>query len=131
MRSVLIASLLLAPLAFTVPAVASQPSVDAIPSTHNLQLSTGVTSPAITERDTHIEVPSSLFADGLPDLERVDLKLRLDREGRAENIRVVNSDDPYLNAPVVAAVRQFRWRPARLDHHTIPIGLNLRVRVHM
>ncbi|MGA9783892.1 MAG: energy transducer TonB, partial [Terracidiphilus sp.] len=59
-----------------------------------------------------------------------ELKLEVGRHGQAEGIRMVASSDPMLNKPVLKAVRQFRWSPARLDHHNIPVPVNLTVLVN-
>ncbi|MFZ0746450.1 MAG: TonB family protein [Terracidiphilus sp.] len=124
MRPIELVSLLLGMLALPIAAVASSPTIDVTASMHHSQFSTGITPVRILERPKSVIAPDP-YVNGLSDLVRVNLNLDVDREGRAADIRVINSDDPYLNTAAVAAVRQFRWRPARLDHHSITVPLNL------
>jgi len=57
----------------------------------------------------------------------VVLELNLDEQGKPEDIQVVKSVNPTLDADVVDAVRQFRWRPAKLDHQPVATDLTLKV----
>jgi TonB family protein len=57
------------------------------------------------------------------------VKLNIDRDGTAQDIQVVNSSNPALDASVVDAVRKFRFRPAKLDDQAIPVDMNLTVKV--
>jgi TonB family protein len=59
----------------------------------------------------------------------VVLKLNVDETGSPTHIEVVQSLDPTLDARVVEAVSQSRWRPAVLDNQTIPMNVNLTVEV--
>jgi len=131
MRHTLLTGLLLVPLALAAPAFASRSAVDVMNSTHGLAVSTGVIHAKILSHANDIYVPAVSQFSWFPSPAQVDLKLEVSKKGRAQDIQILSSDDPFLNAPVVAAVRQFRWRPAKLDHRTIPIDLNLRVRVHL
>jgi hypothetical protein len=42
---------------------------------------------------------------------------------------VLNSISPSVDSHVIAAVRQFHWRPAVLDNQAIPLTVNLTVDV--
>jgi hypothetical protein len=59
----------------------------------------------------------------------VVLKLNLDETGTPNNIQVIQPITQQVDARVVAAVKQFRWRPAVLDNQTIPVDLKLVVEV--
>jgi TonB family protein len=60
----------------------------------------------------------------------VVLALTVDAKGNAENIRVVKSADPDLDARVVTGVSQAHFRPAKLDNQAIPVDLNMIVQVN-
>jgi TonB family protein len=125
MRSILAASVLLSPLFLTAAAVASTPANDASASTPVQSVSTGVI-PAQILQSSNIEVPS--FAS-LPADTAFVVQLNVDADGDARDIQVVKSFNPELDAPVVAAVRKFRFRPATLDNQVIPITMDLTVQV--
>lgn len=129
MRHTLLASALLALLVLPLAAFASQPAIDATTSTRQPRITTGVLDAAVLQHPKRIHVPLDALDPAYPSLAQVDLKLDLNKKGRAQDVRVVSSDDPFLNASVVAAVHRFHWRPARLDHRAIPTTVDLRVLV--
>ncbi len=123
MRRILAASILLSPLFFTASAVASTPANDASASTPARPVSTGVI-PAQVLYSTGIELPSTTSVPGGAE---VVLELNVGEDGTARDIQVVKSVNPQLDAPVVAAVRKFRFSPAKLDHQAIEVPLSLTV----
>ncbi len=125
MRRILAASLLLSPLFLPAAAVASQPVKDASASTQDRRVSTGVIAPNLIHTTDIIVSPE--FAATLQDDSKVVLKLNLDAQGKPEDIQVINSTDPTLDAGVVDAVRQFRWRPAKLDNQPVATDMLLNV----
>ena len=125
MRRILAASILLSPLFFTALAVASTPANDASASTPARPVSTGVI-PAHVLYSTGIELPSTATVTN--DAEVV-LELNVGEDGKARDIQVVKSVNPQLDAPVVAAVRKFRFSPAMLDNQAISVPLSLTVTV--
>ena len=128
MRRIIAASLLLSPLFIPAAAVASQPvKDDASASTQVRPVSTGVTAPRILHT-TDIMVPEGLNSRLLDD-STVVLKLNVDEQGKPEDIQVVNAVNPALGADVIDAVRQFRWRPAKLDNQPVATDLTLKVLV--
>ena len=129
MRQMFSASLLLALLAIPTAAVASVPAIDASNLNAVNDVSTGVTPVKIARFTRHIMVPSTSMIE-FPSDAMVRLRLRVNQHGRTMDARIINSDDPYLNKPVLAAVRKMRWDPARLDHHAISDGVNLTVMVN-
>jgi TonB family protein len=125
MRRILAASILLSPLFFTALAVASTPANDASASTPARPVSTGVI-PAHVLYSTGIELPSTAT---VPNDAEVVLELKVGEDGKARDIQVVKSVNPQLDAPVVAAVRKFRFSPAMLDNQAISVPLSLTVTV--
>lgn len=126
MRRILAASLLLSPLFLPAAAIASQPvKDDASASTQLRPTSTGVTAPNLVHTTDIIVSPD--FAATLRDDLKVVLELNVDELGKPADIQVINSNNPTLDANVIDAVRQFRWRPATLDKQPIPIDLTLNV----
>jgi TonB family protein len=125
MRRILAASILLSPLFFTASAVASTPANDASASTPARPVSTGVI-PAHVLYSAGIEL---LSTTSVPSGAEVVLELNVGEDGKARDIQVVKSVNPQLDAPVVAAVRKFRFSPAKLDHQSISVPLSLTVTV--
>lgn len=121
MRKILIASLLAAPL--LVPAVS--PAEDASIATPARLTSTGVSSARLV-RTTGVAVSPEVASTLPPDAKFV-LKATVDEQGMAENITVVKSENPTLDASVVDAVKQFRWEPAKLDNKAVSMPLTLNV----
>lgn len=128
MRHNLAASILLSPLLFTAAAVASSPATDVPASTHVRAVSTGVTFPKVIST-TDIDIPSNAFNAWSPASAEVVLQLKVDEKGAVQDAQVVKSLNPQLNAPVLAAVRNFRFRPATLDKQAVPIDMNLVIQV--
>jgi TonB family protein len=127
MRNTIIASLLLSPMLFSAAANASSPKDDATASTPIHRVSTGVTPPHIIH-SAAIQL-SSTSMELIPNDAEVQLNLKVDENGKAQDIQVVKSVNPMFDARVVEAVRQFRWSPATLDQQAIPLDLNLIVTV--
>jgi TonB family protein len=126
MRRILIASLLLVPSLFPAAAVATQPKDDSSALTQVRRISSGVTSPLIVNT-ANVSFPPDTFDRVLPKETQVVLQLNIDEKGRAQDIQVVKSANPAVDERVIAAVRQFRWRPATLDKQAIPIDVTLKV----
>jgi hypothetical protein len=127
MRSVLIATLLLAPMASVLTARASEPAKNTIPSLSAVQVSTGVRAATLVRDPKEINVPLNDLTADFPKRAQVDFTLNVDKDGRAQNIQLVSSNDPYLNGPAYSDVLRMQWRPARLDHHSITDPVDLRM----
>jgi|SRR5277367_1050515 len=131
MRRILVTSLL-SSLALTAAASPSTPANDAsAPTPESVQVrpvSTGVTDPELVY-STRIEIPAAEISDTLPNPARAVLKISLDRTGSPKSIQVAKSINQQVDARVIDAVRQFRWSPAVLDNHAIPMEMNLIVEV--
>jgi TonB family protein len=128
MRHNLAASILLSPLLFSAAAVASSPATDAPASTHLRPVSTGVVYPQLVS-STDINLPSNTFNAWSPASSEVVLQLKVDATGAVQDAQVVKSLNPQLNAPVLSAVRNFRFRPATLDKQAVPVDMNLVIQV--
>ncbi|MGA2675012.1 MAG: TonB family protein [Terracidiphilus sp.] len=126
MRRILVASLLLSPMLFTAAAFASPAMDDASASTQLLPISTGV-KPAKIVHTTNIEFPSDTFSETIPNDTEVVLTMNVDEKGTPQNIQIVRSADKFLDARVLEAVSQFRFRPAMLDKKPIPTDMTLNV----
>jgi protein TonB len=88
-------------------------------------VSTGVIPPTLVHTTDIIVSPE--FRENVQDDSKVVLKLNLDQQGKAEDIQVIQSVNPTLDREVVDAVRQFRWRPAKLDNQPVPTDVTLKV----
>ena len=127
MRRKLALTLALCSMLFPVAAVASQASTDAVVTTTNLRVSTGVKAPVVLDT-AEISLPPNML-DTLPVGAQVGLALTVDRYGVPQNIRVVKSLNQSLDASVVDAVRQFRFLPGSMDNEPVPVDLNLTVTI--
>lgn len=128
MRRIQVASALLFPLLCTAAAVASSPATDAPASTSTLRVSTGVT-PAEIIYAPHITLPEDETAQGFPNITEIVVHMNVDETGKAQDVKVVRSLYPTLNENVVDAVRQFRFRPAKLDDQAVPVDMNLKIQL--
>jgi len=125
MRRIIAAGILMSPLFLTATAIASTPASDADALTTSRPVSTGVV-PAEIVYAPGIQLP---FTALVPNDAEVVLKLNVGEDGQARDIEVIKSESTTLNAPVIEAVRKFRFRPATLDKQAIEIPMNLTVTV--
>ncbi|HXR38957.1 MAG TPA: TonB family protein [Terracidiphilus sp.] len=125
MRRILIASVLFSPLFFCAAVTATPLAVDDVVSSTTRPISTGV-KPARILSSTNIDLSSST-EDAIPYNAEVVLTLNVDKNGQPQDVQVVQSESPFLNEPVAAAVRQFRFRPAMLNH--IPVATDMTLTV--
>ena len=126
MRRILITSLLLSPMLFTASAVASHPGSDASAPTQDLRVSTGVTAPSLLSSSN---IDLSPYTESLPNKSSVVLSIKVDEQGRPNDIQVVKPKNPILDERVVDAVSKFRFHPAMLDEQAVPVNMNLTVNV--
>jgi len=126
MRRILIASLL-SSVALTAAAAPTKPANDASTPT-NVVVSTGVNPPQLVTPGA-LHVSSNDDLSSYPSPAEVVLKVNVDATGTTSHVEVVHSLTPDLDARVVRAVSQLRWRPAVLDNQTIPASVNLVVQV--
>ncbi|MGO9337156.1 MAG: TonB family protein [Terracidiphilus sp.] len=125
MRRILAASILISPLFLTAAAHATQPVTDTPASTPARPISTGVI-PAHVLYSPDVDLTPAA-AQTLPQDAEVVLTLNVNEKGQAENVEVVKSPSHYLDGPVAAAVRQYRFRPAMLDDQPVAVPMTLTV----
>ena len=124
MRTVLAASLLLSPMLYVASAAAATPNTNVL-GTQDHRVSTGITSPVILDSiNIHVPPTQSLSKDT-----KVVLSMNVDEKGNAQNIHVIQSANPVLDARVVAAGSQSRFRPAKLDNQSVPMNIDLVVKI--
>jgi protein TonB len=127
MRRILVASLL-SSFALTAAAADTKPLNDASTPATLPAVTTGVTA-AQLRYAAKIELPYTPELADTPNPAKMVLKVNVDDTGSPTHVEVVQPLSPTIDARVVQAVRQFRWRPAVLDNQTIPIDVNLIVEV--
>ena len=114
----LLSSLSLGAVAATGPSV--EVSASAAPA--------GVTSPRLVF-SRPITITSDELPKAFPNPARVVLKFDLDETGSPRNIHVAEALTQPVDARVMAAVRDFRWTPAVINNHAVPIEMTLIVNV--
>jgi TonB family protein len=67
--------------------------------------------------------------DMIPADAQVELSLTVNAKGEPENIQVVKSFSPFIDARVVETVSQLHFRPGTIDNQPVAIDLNLTVNV--
>jgi TonB family protein len=120
MRSVLIAGLLLTPMLFIAPAVASQPKSDSDVSAQVSSISNGVIAPLLIRSVPVLTDPTSGQTTSYETT--FVLRFNIDKTGEAQDIRILKSSNPLLNDRVIEAVQQFRWQPATLKSQPVSFG---------
>jgi TonB family protein len=93
-----------------------------------VRVTTGITAPQIDQNAT-VHIPGDAILDTYPNPAQMVVRLDLDATGRATGMRVLQSISARVDAQVLNAVRQFRWRPGVLDGQPIPMTVNLTVSV--
>ncbi|MGO9776862.1 MAG: TonB family protein [Terracidiphilus sp.] len=127
MRRILEASALLSTVIFVMATVGSQPAAGATITTPN-HPAMSMTTPAKILYAPEFDLSGDGIV-GTPQASNVVLELKISEAGKAQNLQVVQSDDPALNGPVVNAVRKYQFSPAILDNQPIPVKMNLVVKV--
>jgi len=127
MRRILAASLMLSSLFLPAAAKASTPVDDASAPTP-VRVSTGVTAPVLLSSPM-LSLPVGYSFDLIPEDAKVQLSLTVDEKGEPQNIRVVKSFSPFIDARVVETVSQFHFRPGTVDNQPTAVDLNLTVNV--
>jgi outer membrane biosynthesis protein TonB len=120
MSRTLVTSLLLVPLALTAAAATSN-------STNDASVSTEVSFPVIPAKIVHAPKVdlTSIRTQEFPNDAQVSLSLVVNTDGKARNVKVVSSDDPALNGPVLAALSKYHFRAATQGSQVVPYNLNL------
>jgi TonB family protein len=121
MRRIHKASVLLSTVLFSAAAVAAQTATDATAQS-NPDMD-GIT-PAQVVYAPKADLTASRL-DGIPNEAKLVLSLVVDQQGKAEDVKVIDSEDPALNDPLIAAVRKYQFRPASQDNEPVPYPMNL------
>jgi TonB family protein len=127
MRRILAISSLLSSLVLPAAAFASTPVDDASAPTP-IRVSSGVTQPVLVH-SAYLDVPQGYSIDALPTDAQVGLSVTIDEKGEPENIQVTKSYDKFWDARVIETVRQFKFKPATVDHEPVPVDMNLTVNI--
>jgi TonB family protein len=127
MRRILVASLLLPSLFLPAVAKASTP-VDDATAPAPVRVSTGVVAPVLLGSPV-LSLPVGLSLDLVPAEAQVELSLTVNAKGEPENIKVVKSYSPFVDARVVDTVSQFHFRPGTVDNQPTAVDVNLTVNV--
>ena len=127
MRRILAASLLLPSLFFPAAAKASTPVDDATAPTP-VRVSTGVTAPVLRGSPVLI-LPQDLSFGLFPASAQVELSLTVNENGLPQNVKVVKSFSPIIDAHMIDTVSQMHFRPATIDNHPTAVDLDLTVNV--
>ena len=125
MRRIFKASALLSTLLFTAAAVASQTATDASASAQGPQASPDIAPPQVIYA-ADVRVPPTLTVKSDA---KVVVNLNVAEDGTAQDVQIVDTENPVLNGAVMDAVRKFRFRPAMLDDQPIAAPMNLTVEV--
>ena len=127
MRRILAASLLLPSLFLPAVAKASTPVDDATAPTP-VRISTGVNAPVLIGSPV-LSLPMGFSFDLVPSDAQVQLSLTVNAKGVPENIQVVKSFSPFVDARVLETVSQFHFHPGTVDNQPTAVDLNLTVNV--
>ena len=128
MRRILVVSML-SSCVLVAAAATAHPTYHASAPDAQTRVTTGVAAPQITSRVTVVHIPNDPALDTYPNPARMLIQVNLDQAGTPTEFHVLQSISPKVDAHVVEAVRQFRWRPAMLDNQAIPLTVNLSVEV--
>lgn len=126
MKRILVASLL-SSFALAAAAATPRPANNASTSVP-VQVTTGVTAPQL-ENAAVVQINGDNYLDSIPTPATMLLHVDLNAAGTATKIQVVRPVSPVVDAEVVRAVRQFRWKPAMLDYQAVSSGVDLIVQV--
>jgi TonB family protein len=111
---------------FLAPVAMYAAPAEAAASGSAIRISTGVIGPAVINSSDFAVSADAL--SGVPvDNPAVVLALRVNERGITENVHVVRSVNSRVDAQVLQAVREFRFKPATLDQQPVPVDLNLTV----
>lgn len=127
MRRVLAIGLLLPSLFLPAAAKASTPVDDATAPTP-VRISTGVIPPSLMD-SANLNLPSGFAGFMIPDGAEVGLTFTVNENGNPENVRVTKSYNPFWDARVVDAVRQFHYKPGTVDNQPVAVDVNLTVNI--
>ncbi len=127
MSRIIAASLFLSMLTLSTAAKASAPADGATTPTP-VRVSAGAIPPAVLGAPV-ISLPDSTLIDLLPEGAKVGLSLTVNKNGQAENIRVIKPFNAFVDNRLVEAVNLMHFRPATVDGQPTAADMNLEVTV--
>ena len=128
MRHILASSIMLSSMLIPAVAHATSSADDATAPTSNLRVSTGVSAPSIVG-PIAIQLPENMSASFVQTDTQIGLSLTVDSNGLPQNVKVVKSSNPFLDARVVDAIQKSHFHPGTVDETPIPVEMNLTVSV--
>jgi hypothetical protein len=110
---------------FPAAAVASSSKSDSSVPTQVRRVSTGVTNPVLLKTAEVALPPAAVIGQSTPRNADFVVALSVDKYGKPQDIKIVDSANPDLDQRVIDAVHGFRWHPATLDARAVPSDLTL------
>ena len=103
---------------------AAPASTDAYAGTSTRRISTGVIAPKLIS-NPKIVVATTDFANEDLSTQKAVISLKVNQEGSTQNVKILQSVNPTVDARVLAAVRDYHFAPATLDGEAVPMDVNL------
>lgn len=106
----------------------SAPAVAAsdIPTTSARRVTTGVTAPKLISEPV-VRVSLTDFPTTDLATQHMAVSFRVDEKGIPQNVHLLKSINQSVDARVLAAVREYRFEPAKLDEQAVPMDVNLAI----
>lgn len=104
----------------------SAPATDATLSAPGRRISTGVTAPKLISNPV-VRVAVSDFPFANLTNEHVIVGFRVDEKGVPQNVHLLQSVNQAVDARILAAVREYRFEPAKLDDQNVAMDVRLNV----
>ncbi len=103
-----------------------KPSGDAAAPT-NIRISSGVTMPVLMHS---VEIDRDHILHGAATEDRTaTIGMVVDASGKPTNLKVIQPLDRFTDAGILAAVSQYRYKPAMLDGSAVPMDMKLNIRI--
>lgn len=109
-----------------IPAAVHASTTNSADPSAPIRVTTGVTAPVLMN-SVNFTVTSDALSGVGSERPAVVLALRVNEKGKAENVHIVRSVNYRVDAQVLAAARDFRFRPATLNQQPVPVDLELTV----
>jgi TonB family protein len=98
-------------------------------TTTPIRISTGVIAPKLVYT-VDVQAATDYAPDGFLHDKKAVVTMKVDAAGVPSDLKIVQSVSPAMDKNVLAAVSQYRFKPATLDGAPTPIQLNLEVTLH-
>lgn len=102
------------------------PASDVTTSQPARRVSTGVTAPKLISGPT-VHVAVSDFPTENLAVEHVVVNFRVDEKGIPQDVQLVKSVNQTVDNRVLAAVREYRFEPAKLNEQSVAMDMNLNI----